>query len=172
MNIRAARDSDRDAIAAIHTASWQQTYRDVLPDELLDGRLSGIMADRWRTQAISDHDVVLVADADGELAGFSSTWVEQSTAYIDNLHVRAEYQSRGFGRAMLRETARQLIGSDISSAYLHVVASNERARLLYLKLGGEPGLIEDKNLYGTIVPNQVIAWSDLSILAGVTNEPV
>jgi ribosomal protein S18 acetylase RimI-like enzyme len=166
--IRLARDSDRGTIAAIHTASWQDTYRDVLPDDLLDGTLGNIMADRWRSQAIADRDVVLVAEAaDGEILGFAATWVEeQGSGYIDNLHVRSSARSQGLGGAMLRETARQLLRHGVPSGYLHVVASNQRARSLYVRLGGEPGPIEDKNLYGTIVPNQRINWSDLSILAG------
>jgi len=166
--IRPARDTDRDTIAAIHTASWQDTYRNVLPDDLLDGTLGNIMADRWKAQEIGDRDVVLVAQGDdGEILGFAATWVEeQGRGYIDNLHVRSTARSRGVGRAMLRETARQLLRHGVPAGYLHVVASNERARSLYVRLGGEPGPIEDKNLYGTIVPNQRIDWSDLSILAG------
>lgn len=167
MNIRSARDSDRDVIAAIHTASWQQSYRDVLPDDLLDDRLSGIMAERWRTQAVGERDVLLAAEAeDGQVVGFCATWAAQGRGYIDNLHVHSSCQSQGLGRAMLRETARQLLSHGLHSAYLHVVASNHRARALYLNLGGEPGPIEDKNLYGAIVPNQRIDWSDVSILAG------
>jgi ribosomal protein S18 acetylase RimI-like enzyme len=165
MTIRAARDSDRDAIAAIHTASWQQSYRGILPDDLLDDRLPAIMADRWHRQEITERDVVLVAEgADGDPVGFCATWVDQG-GYIDNLHVRSSHQSQGLGRAMLRETARRLLDHDVRLAYLHVVASNERARALYLELGGQPSIIEDKNLYGTMVPNQRIFWSDVSILA-------
>jgi len=166
--IRPARDSDRDAIAAIHTESWRDTYRDVLPDDLLDGALGNIMVDRWKTQEIADRDVVLVAQADdGEILGFAATWVEeQGRGYIDNLHVRSSARSQGLGRAMLRETALRLLHHGVPSGYLHVVASNKRARSLYMRLGGELGPVEDKNLYGTIVPNQRIDWSDLSILAG------
>jgi ribosomal protein S18 acetylase RimI-like enzyme len=165
MNIRSIRDHDRDAIAAIHTASWQQSYRTILPDDLLDGGLTGIMTERWRTQPIGERDIVLVAETGSdEIVGFCATWVD-SSGYIDNLHVRSSCQSQGLGRAMLAETARQLLNHDVRSAYLHVIASNQRARSLYLKLGGQPGPIEDKNLYGTIVPNQRIDWPDVSILA-------
>lgn len=166
MIIRPARDSDRSAIADIHTESWRQSYRNALPGDLLDGTLATIMAERWQGQPIRDRDVVLVVeDDDGAVVGFCATWTNDS-GYIDNLHVRSSHQSRGLGREMLRETARQLLSHDVRSAYLHVVATNDRARALYLRLGGELGPIEDKNLYGTIVPNQRIDWSDVSILAG------
>jgi ribosomal protein S18 acetylase RimI-like enzyme len=168
MNVRSARDSDREAIAAIHTRSWQQSYRGVLPNELLDGRLPKIMAERWRTQSVADDDVLLIAESsEGEAIGFCATWVEDGgRGYIDNLHVDSAWRSKGAGRALLGETARRLLRTGVRSAYLHVIASNDRARALYLRLGGEPGGIEDKNLYGTVVPNQRITWSDLSILAG------
>ena len=165
MNIRPAEDGDRAAIAAIHTLSWQQTYRDELPDDLLDGRLPGIMETRWRDQPIRDRDVVLVAEtAEREIVGFASTWVDDD-GYIDNLHVRSDWQSRGVGRALLGETARRLLGHGVGPAWLHVITSNQRARAFYLALGGEPGVVEDKNLYGTMVPNQRISWPDVAQLA-------
>jgi ribosomal protein S18 acetylase RimI-like enzyme len=172
--IRPARDADRDAIAAIHTESWQDTYRDVLPDHLLDGTLSNIMADRWKTQVIADRDVVLVAEAaDGEILGFAATWVEeQGRGYIDNLHVRSSARSQGLGRAMLRETAKRLLHHGVPSGYLHVVASNQRARSLYLRLGGEPGPIENKILYGTICAQSADRLVRSFNPRGVTNEPV
>ena len=165
MNIRPAEDGDRAAIAEIHTLSWQQTYRAELPDDLLDGRLHGIMDERWRDQVIRDRDVVLVAEsADGDIVGFASTWVDDD-GYVDNLHVRSAWQSQGVGRALLGETARQLLGQGVSPAWLHVITSNHRARAFYLALGGQPGVVEDKNLYGTMVPNQRISWPDVAQLA-------
>jgi len=164
VNVRSAEDRDRAAIAALHTLSWQQTYRKELPDELLDGRLRGIMDARWQDQPISDRDVVLVAETDdGEIVGFASTWVADD-GYIDNLHVSSGWQSQGVGRALLRETARRLLDQGVSPAWLHVITSNHRARSLYLDLGGEAGLVENKNLYGTMVPNQQIIWTDVATL--------
>ena len=165
MNIRPAEDRDRAAIAEIHTLSWQQTYRDELPDDLLDGRLRGIMDERWRDQPIRDCDVVLVAEAaGGDIVGFASTWVDDD-GYVDNLHVQSDWQSQGVGRALLGETARQLLSQGVSPAWLHVITTNQRARDFYLALGGQPGVVEDKNLYGTMVPNQRISWPDVARLA-------
>jgi ribosomal protein S18 acetylase RimI-like enzyme len=163
MRIRRAVDADRPAIARLHTASWQDTYRSILPDSLLDDRLPAIMSERWANQAIGPSDAVLVAEDDAAIVGFAATW-DGEPVYIDNLHVAPEARSRGIGSRLLAETARHFLAIGRKGALLHVVAVNRRARDLYLALGGRPAGVEDKDLYGTIVPNERILWDDLETL--------
>ncbi|MDB5692999.1 MAG: histone acetyltransferase and related acetyltransferase [Alphaproteobacteria bacterium] len=163
IHLRRAADPDRAPIAAIHAQSWRDAYRGVLPDALLDGEIDSIMSRRWEGQAIRPEDAVLVAEQDGGLVGFCAAWDGQS-AYIDNLHVLRDARSRGIGRRLLAETARHFLGRGRNQAHLHVVATNVRARSLYQGLGGVPAGIEDKNLYGTLVPNERIEWRDLALL--------
>ena len=170
MRIRRAVDGDRAAIARIHTESWGDTYRGILPDDLLDERLPAIMTDRWANQEIGPSDAVLVAEDERDILGFSATW-DGEPAYIDNLHVAARARSRGIGRRLLGETARHLLDIGADSAVLHVVRLNRRARNLYLALGGRPTGIENKNLYGTMVANERILWDDLEILLTRASAP-
>ena len=163
MRIRRAADADRPAIARLHAQSWRDTYRAMLPDSLLDGTLDAIMAERWAGQAIEAEDAVLVVEADGALLGFAATWQDEPP-YIDNLHVAAGARSRGIGRLLLAETARHFLALGAKGALLHVVVGNDRARDLYLALGGSPAGIEEKDLYGTMVPNERIEWDDLHAL--------
>jgi ribosomal protein S18 acetylase RimI-like enzyme len=163
IGIRRAAEADRTAIAAIHAQSWRDAYRGVLPDALLDGEIDRIMRDRWEEQAILPEDAVLVAEQDGGIVGFCATW-DGASAYIDNLHVRGEARSQGIGRRLLAATARHFLDLGRRRAHLHVVATNHRARALYVALGGRPAGIEDKNLYGTIVPNERIEWDEVGVL--------
>ena len=167
MRVRRAADRDRAAIASLHAASWADTYRSILPDALLDEKLPAIMAARWAAQVIAPADAVLVAeDEAGALLGFGASW-DGEPVYIDNLHVAAAARSRGIGRRLLGETARHFLALGRKSALLHVVAANARARSLYLALGGRPDGVEDKNLYGTPVPNERIVWDELTTLAAL-----
>ncbi|MBV9883054.1 MAG: GNAT family N-acetyltransferase [Sphingomonadaceae bacterium] len=163
MNIRLAADADRMEIARLHTESWRDAYRAILPAALLDETLAPIMAERWADQPIGPSDAVLVAEEGGALSGFAASW-DGDPVYIDNLHVAAAARSRGIGRRLLAGTARHFLAIGRRKALLHVVASNSRARALYLALGGRPDGIEDKNLYGTVVPNERIEWDDLGLL--------
>ena len=161
--VRRAADADRPAIASIHAQSWRDAYRGVLPDAFLEDEVDEVMRRRWDEQAIRDEDAVLVAERDGIVVGFCATWDGES-ADIDNLHVLREARSQGVGRHLLAETALHFLGIGRKRAHLHVVTANLRARALYLALGGQPGGIEDKNLYGTMVPNERIDWPDLALL--------
>lgn len=153
MRIRRAGDRDRAAIAALHAASWRGAYRGVLPDLLLDAQLAAITAERWAGQDIGPADAVLVAEEEDEILGFGATW-DGEPVYIDNLHVAAAARSRGIGRRLLAETARHFLARGRAGARLHVVAANRRARALYLSLGGRSAGIEDRDLHGTLVPNE------------------
>jgi ribosomal protein S18 acetylase RimI-like enzyme len=137
--------------------------RFILPDSLLDDELPAIMSERWASQAIGPSDAVLVAEDETGILGFAATW-DGEPAYIDNLHVAAEARSRGIGRRLLAETARHFLAIGSKGALLHVVAANRRARDLYLALGGRPAGVEEKDLYGTSVPNERIIWPDLGLL--------
>jgi len=163
--VRRAGDADRAVVAAIHAESWRDTYRSVLPASLLDGEIDAIMSERWAAQPIAPADAVLVAEEQGALLGFCAAW-DGDSAYIDNLHVRAGARSQGLGRRLLAETARHFLARGRSRAHLHVVVANPRARALYVALGGRPAGTVDKNLYGTMVPNERIEWDDLGLLAG------
>jgi ribosomal protein S18 acetylase RimI-like enzyme len=163
MIVRRAADSDRGRIAAVHAETWRDTYRSILPDGFLDDEVGAVMAGRWAEQAIGAEDAVLVAEEDGDLIGFLAGWDGES-AYIDNLHVRSQSRSRGAGRRLLGEAARHFLARGRRRAHLHVVAANARARALYLTLGGRPAGLVEKNLYGTPVMNERIAWDDLAVL--------
>lgn len=170
MRIRRAEDPDRAAIAALHTASWRDSYRGTLPDSLLDGTLDGLMADRWAEQAIGAADAVLVAEEDGALLGFCAAW-DREPVYIDNVHVAAAARSRGIGRQLLAAVATHFLAGGRHGAALHVVASNRRAKALYLTLGGREAGLFDKNLYGTLVPNMRIEWDSLERLRALALSP-
>lgn len=121
------------------------------------------MAERWAAQPIGPADAVLVAEDGDEMVGFAATW-DGEPVYIDNLHVAAQARSRGIGRLLLAETARHFLARGRQGALLHVVAANRRARDLYFALGGLPGGMEEKDLYGTPVVNERILWRDLRVL--------
>ena len=172
MRIRRAVDGDRPAIARIHSASWQDSYRGIIPDDRLETEVPERIAEHWRDVAIGPEDAVLVAeDEDGALLGFAATWDGESV-YVDTLHVVAAARSQGIGRQLLAETARHFLARGRRRAHLDVVAANHRARAFYLALGGRPDGIEDKDLYGTLVPNELIRWDDLAALLARASAPI
>ena len=72
--IRPARLDDVDAVAAIHVAGYEEAYRGLLPDEVLDERSVDLRRRVWAERLAADEprQFVLVAELDGEVAGFVS----------------------------------------------------------------------------------------------------
>ena len=46
--IRTAVESDVEAIAHVHVASWRETYPGIMPQEILDGLREEQRVDQWR----------------------------------------------------------------------------------------------------------------------------
>jgi len=77
---RAARPADGPAIAALHTASWRDAYRGLLPDAYLDTDVVAEHAALWQerfaaTDAASSV-VTVVAEHEGEVVGFAHSIVD------------------------------------------------------------------------------------------------
>ncbi len=82
---------------------WQAAYRDILPDELLDGLSTSEREARWRALLGAGEGLwlTLVTEGDGDLAGFCSVatpsrdaGATQRTAEIGALYVDPERRRR------------------------------------------------------------------------------
>ena len=142
--IRPAIPADEAAIAGLHTESWRQSYRGMLPDAYLDGPLAGEMRDKWHHRLSQPQPgwLVLVSTIDDAFAGFFASFPDPddiSRDLIDNLHVVPGLRSHGIGAALMREGADRLAAVGRSRAILRVVEGNEGARAFYRDLGGIEG---------------------------------
>jgi GNAT superfamily N-acetyltransferase len=149
-------------IAAVQAASWKDTYSGVLPKEYLTDQVDEDLLCHWREVEILPDDVVLVAEEDG-IIGFIAVWCRPDPL-IDNLHVKPSRRSNRIGSTLLISAVCQLLELGHRSAYLWVVASNERAIRFYTRLGGVCLDRAVKNIFGHEVPNIKIEWSDISVL--------
>jgi L-amino acid N-acyltransferase YncA len=75
MNIRPAAQSDVENIGSIHVESWQETYRGLIPDAVLDSVTVGARVAMWRN-TIEHHSAttpIFVAEvAGGDIVGFAA----------------------------------------------------------------------------------------------------
>lgn len=173
MTFRNAYKTDVDAIAGLHSRSWQQTYRGIFSDDFLDNR---VLADRlavWTSRLVNpqDNQWVLLAEDDTRLLGFICVYGQDDPVYgslIDNLHVREEARGTGLGSALIQRAARWIQETyGTKNMYLWVYADNRRAREVYRHLGGqEVEQVMHENLDGTISPAMRCYWDDITSLPG------
>jgi len=163
--IRPAGETDRQAIAKLHAASWRDSYSDVIAADYL-ANIDANMARHWSGLALGEGDLLLLAERDGEPVGFILAW-DGEPAWVNTLHVLPQHRSEGIGLALMAEVARRLQAQGRSGLYLDVLTTNARAIAFYRRLGGVAGGVKDKLVGGRMLPNLRIDFPDLgTIIAG------
>jgi ribosomal protein S18 acetylase RimI-like enzyme len=178
ITIRFAQKADAPAIARLHFQTWQETYRGLTPQAAYEVVTEEVRLARWQNM-LSDEKgerTILVAEADGQLAGFgvagpASHEIFQDRAEIKFLYVGSAFKRMGIGRDLLLHLAYHMIKAGYDSAGLGVVVGNDPAVAFYERMGGrragsytDPGPVwrSDNHLY---------VWDDLPALVahGVKN---
>ena len=148
-------------VAAIHAASWRESYRDLIdPAYLAD--IDRRMADRWSEVEIGADDLLLVAEED-RIVGFLFARAGEP-AFINSLHVLPGLRSQGIGARLMADAAQRFRNAGSTAAYLDVLTSNSRAIALYRRLGGTLGGVKDKEVGGRRLPNLRIEFPDLETI--------
>ena len=145
MTIRAATRADAAAIAAVHVASWRETYTGMLPQAVIERNTLERRHALWeRVLSEATRDVFVATENDAVVGFICGGPMPESIrgrapiaghdAYVDALYVLAASHAHGIGRALLGALAQRLAGRGFRSLALHVVADNP-ARGFYERLG-------------------------------------
>ena len=169
--IRPATPKDAESIAAIHVHSWQETYRGILPDPLLDGLSVGVRSSQWYKLLITPQGPLVFVDEDkGTLTGFIAGAERREKlltqdAEISALYVARKAQRKGIGTALMQQLAIGLRERDLNSLCLWVLDGNEGARKFYEALGGALIGERKENLGGHDFTERAYGWDRLDELA-------
>lgn len=151
MIIRVATREDSDAIAALHAASWQSTYRNILSADYLDHDVVEDRQDLWAARfAKFDHRKHYVAIAvdpaatGGErrgIVGFVCVLLDEEPdhgALLDNLHIDPNLQGRGIGRRLMADAAHWVARHRPEwPLHLWIYEQNHRTIAFYRAAGGQ-----------------------------------
>lgn len=107
MHVRTARPSDAPAMGALVVRAWQAAYRELMPDDYLDGLTVDDRADLWTRVLTGELDppraVFVAADHDGRIVGFVAVGGEMDVAdatrgQVYALNVDPDRWGHGVGR--------------------------------------------------------------------------
>ena len=140
MNVRAATPDDAPSIAAIHVGAWRVAYRNLVPDEVLDGLSIPQREASWRARIDEGAATILVAEDAGEVVGWLSLGATRDedggdTTELYALYVDPERWRAGIGRSLWDAAAARLRERSAREVTLWVLRDNLRARGFYESVG-------------------------------------
>lgn len=150
--LREARRGDELAVAEVHVRSWQEAYRELMPQEFLDGLDPRDRAARYEFEGGAEAPTTVVAvlrqrdgtggegGGDGPIVGFVTFGPSRDAdaaglGEIYALYVDPKRYAGGAGRMLMAEARRRLVERGIDEAVLWVLRGNERAAAFYEREG-------------------------------------
>lgn len=132
MDFRAAKPDDADDIRRVARESLHASYDDILGEDTVDGAVSNWYDPDELSDKLQDDDIFMgVIEVEGELAGFSQSYVSDGEGRIQWLHVAPAHRGAGVGTALLEHTRTALADRGVSHITGVVLAENEDGNEFY-----------------------------------------
>jgi ribosomal protein S18 acetylase RimI-like enzyme len=105
MIIRTAQIADAEGIAGMHVDAWPETYRGIVPGEILNELSYERRAQNWKRSIGERHRCLFVAEDAGRIAGFVNAGpARDAPAGFDSeiyaIYLLPAHQRRGTGAAL------------------------------------------------------------------------
>lgn len=174
--IRTASPDDAQALAAMHVASWRETYTGLLPDKMLSSLSIDSRAAAWikimREPTTDLSTVIHLAEHAGAIVGFGSCGAQrtenlQTKGYdgeVSGIYVLREFQKRMIGLRLFRAMSSSLQQRRFRAAALWVLRENLSARRFYERLGGKVFAEREDVRDAAVLIELAYVWPDLTKL--------
>ena len=140
MTIREATTDDIDAIQDVAQSSWTDDYPDILSRESIEDGLDEWYSDELiRDSIIWSRAFMLVAEHDGEVAGFAHATIDfdENEGTLLRVYVAPAFRNEGLGRQLLEETRDRLVDQGVERIKAMVLEANELGNAFYRGFGFE-----------------------------------
>jgi ribosomal protein S18 acetylase RimI-like enzyme len=166
--IRPAGEADLPAIAAIHMASWQDAYRDVVPEAVLLRRSVADCLTGWRLMfADQGQNISVACTPEGRIHGFccaGPTNAARNAPFafeVFGLHVSPRSRRLGIGASLLRHALARASAQE-GSAIVWTLEALSLSRRFYEREGGRPVKAGVCTIDGIEFAEVAYGWTDLS----------
>lgn len=140
--IRDSKIEDAEAIARVHTLSWQTSYKGIMPQDFLDSLSIEKRTERRREILTTGRMIALVAERENQIIGFCDAGEAreendgaQSELYA--IYLLEEHKGQGAGTLLFEEATRRLKARGFKDMVLWALDANDRAGKFYEKMGGK-----------------------------------
>jgi GNAT superfamily N-acetyltransferase len=162
--LRSANITDAAEIARVQTASWQTSYRGILPDAILDTIDVAHRTAMRRELLLEGSGLHLVAYdvTHRDLVGFchagASRRAGPAFAELYEIYLVDHAKRHGLGRELFNAVTQWCHGNGLPSLIIWVLEANHHARRFYEAVGGRPGARVHSTVRGHPVVEMSYVW--------------
>ncbi len=172
MLIRPAEIADAQALGEVHVRVWNETYRGIMPDGLLDRMDATERGKAWAERMPTfrqNRQALMVAEDDGAIMAFAGCGPRRkdnlpSDGEIYMINIVRSAKRRHTGTKLMLAMADALAADGFESAGLWVLEKNMPARAFYERLGGTPGIVSEETHDGVRLADLAILWPRVETL--------
>ncbi|WP_238392165.1 GNAT family N-acetyltransferase [Halorussus amylolyticus] len=149
IEIREASPDDVDGIRTVAASSLHASYDDILGADAIDRAVSEWYGDdAVEAELETDGMLYLVAEAGGEIVGFSQSTVapEDPVSTVLWLHIDPDSRDTGIGSTLLERTQAELADRGVERVTAEVLADNEAGNTFYETHGFEKATDRDTQI--------------------------
>ncbi|MDQ5824002.1 MAG: GNAT family N-acetyltransferase [Chloroflexota bacterium] len=169
--IREAVIEDVPGIARVHIESWRTTYKDMVPQHIIESFTYEQREELWR-RALSpgSRSFVYVAEEGDEVVGFASGGPAREdaphhAAELYAIYLLQEHQGKGIGRRLFEAVVRELARRGLYSMAIWVIAQNPACGF-YEAMGGRKVYERQEEADGVTIEEIGYGWDDITAFAG------
>src|SRR5467141_271076 len=164
IEIRRARPSDAEHLAATHDLAWRTAYQGIIPGPELD-KLINRRGANWWDSAIRKGSRISILGFGEMVAGYANYGRNRARSlYYDGeiyeLYLRPEFQGLGFGRKLFSAARRDLVQSGLQSLVVWALSDNEQAVGFYRALGGKAVARSSERFGARTLGKVAFAWTN------------
>jgi len=164
IEIRRARVSDAEAVAATHDEAWRAAYQGIIPGAELD-KLINRRGPDWWDSAIRKGSRITLLQFGENIAGYANYGRNRARSLfydgeVYELYLRPEYQGLGFGRRLFNAARKDLIQSGLRSLVVWALSDNSPATDFYTALGGRAVARSSERFGNKVLDKVAYAWQE------------
>jgi GNAT superfamily N-acetyltransferase len=169
VKIRAAVPDDAEGIALAHVASWQTSYRGLIPDEDLDNLSIERREAAWLESIRREANAVFVAEVEGRIVGFIAGGPEREGMLRESdgvafdcelyaIYLLEEVKRQGIGTRLLARFGEYMVVAGFERLLVWVLTDNEAGCRFYEVHGGAFETRKMVNMFGVDLEETSYGW--------------
>jgi ribosomal protein S18 acetylase RimI-like enzyme len=171
MIIRRATLGDISEIAKVNIQSWEETYRGIMPDSILDNRSLEKSILGWtKTISNSENINLVVTNENNEVIGFCSGGFNRDENFHKDypyelmaIYILRKYHKKGIGKKLVQYFMQEVYNRKFASMIVCVLAQNS-ALNFYKRLGAKIIGKKSYNFGCKELEGIVLGWENFDML--------